>query len=149
MSIINVPTRYAIAFEGVLTKDRRILQMGSLWWENLPLPVLLPQDQGTYETRVVVGKIVKLERIGPVVWATVEFDEGITEDGKLPPGYILSLDGMDGKWDLGDPVDLSLPRTSDAYLELLNSGIIPPIRCISMRVAGCTLIPEDRWAWKR
>lgn len=109
----------AIAYEGRATTDGRLIELGALYWEELPLPVFGFDNPELIGFRQVVGKIIDLKRQGNVLLATLDID--------LPAGYCLSLDS--------DGAD---------YVFNKESGIMSATK---MRVCAGTLIPIEAWAW--
>ena len=69
-----------LAVEGAPTGDGRLMEVGSLRWGDLPIPLRdTPQDTGEHAGAVVVGRIVDIWRDGPEIRARGDFDLGSDE----------------------------------------------------------------------
>lgn len=106
-----------LAYEGRITKDRRLLELGSCWWDEERFPLrVIQSDEGSYEHRVW-GHITHLIRVDDVIRARV--------DRKLPVGFVLSMSGT-GDIVIGDDDLVVFPR---------------------YQVLGAHLLPADTWVW--
>lgn len=67
-----------ITFEEQLTGDGRLIELGALGWDTLPVSIRhVVEDVGAHMNAVVVGRILTIERReGGVIWATGDFDLG-------------------------------------------------------------------------
>lgn len=113
-----------IAYEGKATGDGRTILPGALYWDDLPLPVFYFEGRKETGFRNVVGKIVELERSEFFVFGEVIASLNI----EMPEGYILALDGVDAE------ISYKFEPLEVLFLK--------------MRVAGGTLIPQEKWAWQ-
>lgn len=61
----EVPWRTVVAYEGRLTKDRRLVQRGALAFPAEPIPLLQPAPAMPY----IIGRVDRMWREGDEVWA--------------------------------------------------------------------------------
>lgn len=109
-----------LVYEGVESKDHRLIMPGALTWDELPLPVFRQLDN-YYGTMLRVGAIVALRREGNTVWATLDIE--------MPEDHCLCLDGV------------------NAVVDFEGTDINPRWVFRSMKVAAATIFPEASWAW--
>lgn len=137
----NLPER----FDGVLviededTTDGRFIEAGALSWRELPLPLLMPNDNGGHGTDRIAGKIETLERVGNDLRMNGAFD----------------LSGEEGK-EAARLVRDSLLRWVSADVEIIDADMVETDDCEEIdgekfcqwkfilkegRVMGGTLVP--------
>jgi hypothetical protein len=137
----NLPER----FDGVLiiededTTDGRFIEAGALSWRELPLPLLMPNDNGGHGTDRIAGKIETLERVGNDLRMNGAFD----------------LSGEEGK-EAARLVRDSLLRWVSADVEIIDADMVETDDCEEIdgekfcqwkfilkdgRIMGGTLVP--------
>lgn len=114
-----------ICVEETLTGDGRMMRVGSLFWEALPIPLrYVESDTGGHDNATVVGTIETIERRDDgIIWATgtvsPETPEGPTAIGKLQRmeqnGVSVDLDSV--SFEVHVAQDLVSPETEEASSE--------------------------------
>jgi hypothetical protein len=97
-----------LVLEGIPTGDGRLMEPGSLRWENLPLPLRWARaDNGAHQGAVTVGRILEIWRDGSEVRARGDLDYGSDEgreigrlldgdeNGPILNGVSVDLDDVD------------------------------------------------------
>jgi hypothetical protein len=93
-----------LVLEGVPTGDGRMMDEGSLRWENLPLPLRWARtDEGEHRGAITVGRILEVWRDGKRIRARGDLDLRIEEARDLAQ---LMADDGDGATVSGVSVDL-------------------------------------------
>ena len=94
-----------LVLEGVPTGDGRLMEKGSLRWENLPLPLRwVEKDEGEHKNAVTVGRILEVWRDGQSIMGRGDLDLRIPEAVTLA-GLMEDTDGS-GPTVSGVSVDL-------------------------------------------
>lgn len=97
-----IPWSGVLVVEGVTTGDGRLMEEGSLRWDDGPWPLRwVREDVGAHANAVMVGRIDSMERLDTgEIWGTGVIDPTIQVDGDTPVRLMLN------EMPLGVSVDL-------------------------------------------
>ncbi len=143
-----------VCIEGVPTGDGRLMDEGSLWWENLPAPLRWDEeDDGFHAGAFVVALIETLERRdGGVIWGTgvvdLVSDNGWKAANMMSRGFLRGVSVDLDSVEFTVSVRADLLGEDDTPLEVGEDGRVVVyegaaddelMRVTSARVRGATL----------